>query len=129
MERLRKTEARLATFSLVALAIFAPVETVASWQMVGGARALIHPMYWHSLTGMVLLFVGAKHSLGAPPRRAPERLCASHAWWAATGWRATFGRVDAMSRGVGLHWGAPELWAAAGRYSHYARLLCPVSVT
>jgi hypothetical protein len=53
----RAIETRLAIFTLVVLAVYAPVETIASWQMFGGAVILIHPAFLQSVTGMVLLFV------------------------------------------------------------------------
>ncbi len=87
MVSLRTIETRLAKFSRVALPVFAVLETGASWSMFGGAAALIHPMYLHSVAGMVLLFVEARHSLRARPVRAPGLMCAGLAWWAATGWQ------------------------------------------
>lgn len=111
---LRRMETWLARFTLCALAVFAVLETIASWQMLGGARGLIHPLYIGSLIGMVLMLVGAKHSLNARPRPAPGLLCASLAWMAATGWRATWSRIDVTSRGFELYYGVPELRATAG---------------
>lgn len=67
----RRTETRLAIPSLFCLAVFAPIETIASWQMMGGPHALVHPGYLGDVVGFVLLFVGARRSLRARPRRAP----------------------------------------------------------
>ena len=108
--RLRTLESGVAFFSLVSLAVFAPTETVATWQMGGGAAALVGPNFVHKLAGMVLLIIGVRHSLTARPGLAPGALCAAHAWWASTGWSATAGRVYAVSRGARLRWGTPELW-------------------
>src|SRR6478672_6959276 len=63
MKDWRTVETRLATLTLVALAIFVPFETYASYVFAeSGARFLIHPGYLHSVAGMLLLFVGARHS-------------------------------------------------------------------
>jgi hypothetical protein len=107
----RTTETRLAKLSLWALAIFLPVETYASYVFAeSGARFLIHPGYLHSVAGMVLLFVGARHSLKARPRSAPGLLCASHAWWAATSWTSTQLRIEALARSEQMRLGAGEFW-------------------
>jgi hypothetical protein len=47
------TETRLTRLTLVAVAVFAPVEGYASWEMLGGARALIHPAYLNVHDGRV----------------------------------------------------------------------------
>lgn len=70
MDRLRTFETRLAHLTLVALAIFARVETAATWQMGGGAAALVGPNFVHKIAGMVLLMVGVRHSLAARPSLA-----------------------------------------------------------
>jgi hypothetical protein len=114
MMNLRTIETQLARLTLVALAVFALVETVASWQMFGGSRALVHPGYLGSVAGIVLLYVGARHSLRARPRRAPAVMCASHAWWAGVGWHAASFRFSATQRGDQLFYGSPELWATVG---------------
>jgi hypothetical protein len=111
MDSRRRIETALATFSLVALAVFAVLETYASWVMLGGARALVHPGYIQSVVGMILLYAGARHSLRLRPRCAPGLLCASHAWWAGIGWRATQARIYHMAEGGTLTFGSPELWA------------------
>jgi hypothetical protein len=53
---------------------------------------------------------GCGRAREALARRAPGLLCASHAWWAATEWRATFGRIDGLARGGQLFFGSRELW-------------------
>jgi len=113
MEKLRKVETRLAILTLLGLAVFAPVETIASWQMFGGPAVLIHPGYLQSLTAMVLLAVGAWHSLRARPRRAPGLLCASHAWCAGTFWHAASIRIIFVQGGGNLFYGSPELMVVA----------------
>ena len=70
--------------------------------------------YRHSLTGMVLMFGGARHSLGARPRRALGLLCASYTRWAATFWRAATLRVNAVEDGDHLFYGSAELWVVIG---------------
>lgn len=110
----RRTETRLATLTLFGLAVFAPIETLASWQMMGGPRALVHPGYLGDVAGFVLLFVGARRSLRARPRRAPAVMCASHAWWAGFGWHAAALRYSFVQRGDQLFYGSPELWATVG---------------
>jgi len=67
---LRQAETRLATFTLVATGDFAPLETVASWQMLGGAGGLLGLPCLGSLIGIVMLAGGAWHSRRARPRRA-----------------------------------------------------------
>lgn len=114
MEKLRTIETRLAILTLVGLAVYTPLETMASWQMFGGPAALIHPGYLQSLTAMVLLAVGAWHSLRARPRRAPGLLCASHAWCAGTFWHAAVLRLTFVQRGTHLFYGSPELMIVAG---------------
>jgi hypothetical protein len=114
MRSLRAVETRLAVFTFVVLAVYAPVETIASWQMFGGAVVLIHPAFLESVTGMVLLFVGARHSLRARPRPAPALLCVSHAWSAATWWHGATLRLSFVQRGDRLFYGSPEFWVVAG---------------
>lgn len=113
MEKLRTIETRLAILTLVGLAMYAPVETVASWQMFGGPAVLIHPGYLQSLTAMILLAVGVWHSLRARPRRAPALLCVSHAFCAGTFWHAAALRMSFVQRGIHLFYGSPELIAVA----------------
>jgi hypothetical protein len=113
MSSSRQIETALAKFSLLALAVFAVIETYASWVMFGGARALIHPGYLQSVVGMLLLYFGACHSLRMRPRPAPGVMCAAHAFWAGIAWRATQARVYYMAEGGTLTFGAPELWATA----------------
>jgi hypothetical protein len=114
VEKLRTIETRLAALTLVGLAVYAPLETIASWQMIGGPSVLIHPGYLQSLTAMVLLAFGARHSLRARPRRAPGLLCASHAWCAGTFWHAAVMRMAFVQRGDQLFYGSPELIVVAG---------------
>ena len=113
MTNLRTIETNLARLTLVALVVFAVVETAASWQMFGGPRAFVHPGYLGSVAGMVLLLAGARHSLRARPRPAPAVMCASHAWWAGVGWHAASLRFNVVQRGDQLFYGSAELWATA----------------
>jgi hypothetical protein len=114
LTKLRTIETRLAVLTLVGLAVYAPVETIASWQMFGGPVILIHPGYLQSLTAMVLLAAGAWHSLRARPRPAPGLMCASHAWCAGTFWHAAVLRLAFVQRGDRLFYGSPELMVVAG---------------
>lgn len=127
---LRQAETRLATFTLVATGVFAPLETIASWQMGGGVSGVLGLPYLGSLIGIVLLAGGAWHSLRARPRRAPGVMCAGHAWMAAMGWRATLFRLDVMARGQQMLYGAPEFWAtAAATALALASLACSLYLT
>lgn len=114
MRDLRAIETRLAVFTLVVLAAYAPIETLASWQLLGGAAALIHPGFLQSVAGMVLLLAGARHSLRARPLQAPALLCVSHAWSAGTWWHGATLRMNFARRGETLFYGSPELWIVTG---------------
>ena len=110
----RTAETRLARFTLGGLAIYAPLETWASLQTPRGVAGLLGPFYLVDLIGMVLMLLGAVHSLRRRPRPAPGLLCAAYAWTGANFWRATFGRVDAVANGEALQFGAPELCVVGG---------------
>lgn len=112
--RLRRTETLLARFTLTAAAVFAVIETIASWQMFGGPTVLVHPGYIGSVAGIVLLFAGAQRSLRARPRPAPALMCASHAWWTGVGWHAASLRFTFVQQGTDLFYGPAELWATVG---------------
>jgi hypothetical protein len=124
----RAIETRLAKFTLVGLAVYAPLETTASWQMFGGPAVLIHPGFLHSIAGAILLFAGAKHSLNARPRAAPALLCASHAWFAATFWHAATLRMNVVKAGDSLFYGSSELWVVIGGAA-LALLMFAISLT
>lgn len=115
MADLRRIETGLARFTLFALVLFAPGETWTTLAMTGGSLAsLLHPLYLIDLVGMVLLLMGALHSLRARPRPAPGLLSGALAWMAANGWRATYFRVDALQQGQELFYGSAELWVTLG---------------
>src|SRR6187402_1689749 len=67
-ESSRRIETRLARLTLAGLAVYAPLETMASWQMVGGVHVLVHPGFLQSLVAFGLLFWGSMRSLRARPR-------------------------------------------------------------
>jgi FtsH-binding integral membrane protein len=110
--RLRARETRLAAFTLVAAALFALLETIATVQMFGAA-GVVHPGFFGSVAGVALLVVGAVRSLKARPRRAPALLCASHAWWTGVGWHAVGLRYQVWSEGRELFYGSIDLWGVA----------------
>lgn len=117
-------ETRIAKLTLIALAVFAPIETYASWQMLGGAKGLIHPAYIVTFTGMVLMLVGARHSLRARPRCSPALMCIAHAWIVAYGLRGVIWRTRAVGQGLELHFGIVELWATAAAVTVGVAILC-----
>jgi hypothetical protein len=124
---LRTLEDRLDTFTLVALVIFAPLETGVSMLWGGGLPGLLSPFYLVDFIGMALMALGIVVSRRARPRCAPGVLCAAYGWMGANGWRATFGRALEMSRGGNLHYGAPELWVV-GTLTALSLLALAVSV-
>src|SRR5687768_1765353 len=85
--RLRTIETRLAASTLVAAALFAPLETIATVQMLGRG-GIVHPGFLGSIAGIALAVVAGVRSLRPRPRRAPALLCASCAWWTGVGWHA-----------------------------------------
>jgi hypothetical protein len=103
---LRQIETGLARFVLGTLVVYVPVET---WMSL--SSGLWNPFYIVDLIAMVLLFVGAVHSLRARPNPAPGILCAAIAWTSANGWRATFGRISEIRSGGKLDYGTAEVWA------------------
>lgn len=105
----RTLETRLANFTLGGLAIYAPLETYASW-----GDGLSSPYYLVDLIAMVLLLWGAIHSRRASPHSAPGLLAAGWGWFGANAWRATFDRVYAVRAGGQLEFGPVELWVVGG---------------
>ena len=110
IDRLRRLETGLARFTLAGLAVYAPLETIASWQMAGGARVLVHPGFLQSVVAFGLLLWGSLRSLRARPRPAPAVMCIAHAWCASLFWHASTVRLAAMQRGLDMFYGTPELW-------------------
>ena len=108
-DRLRTLETRVAVFTLVAAIAFGPLETIATWQMFGAA-GVVHPGFFGSVAGVVLLVVAAVRSLRARPRRAPALLCAAHAWWTGVGWHAVGLRYQVWKEGGELFYGAVDIW-------------------
>jgi hypothetical protein len=110
--RLRTIETRVAAFTLVAAVVFALLETTATLQMFGAA-GIVHPGFFGSVAGVVLLFAAALRSLRARPRRAPALLCASHAWWTGVGWHAVGLRYQIWREGSELFYGSIDFWGVA----------------
>ena len=102
----------MAAFTLVAAAVFAPLETVASYQMFGAA-GIVHPGFFGSVAGVALLVTGALRSLRVRPSRSPALLCASHAWWTGVGWHAVGLRYQIWREGGELFYGSVDLWGVA----------------
>ena len=109
--RLRTIETRLAAFTLVAAAVFAPLETLVTVDMFGAA-GIVHPGFVASVGGVVLSFVGALRSLRARPRRAPALMCAAHAWGAGGLWHSLGGRYQYWREGGELFYGSIDVWGA-----------------
>jgi hypothetical protein len=110
--RLRTIETRVAAFTLVAAAVFAPLEVIATVQIVGAA-GIVHPGFFASAAGVALLIAGAFHSLRARPRRAPALLCVSHAWSAGALWHALGLRYQIWREGGVFPYGSIDLWGPA----------------
>ena len=110
--RLRTIETRLAAFTIVVAAAFAPLETFVTVQMLGAA-GIVHPGFVASVGGVVLSFAGALRSLRARPRRAPALMCAAHAWGAGALWHSLGGRYQLWREGGELFYGSIDVWGAA----------------
>ncbi len=104
----RTSENYLANFTLVFVALYAPLETWFSW-----SYGLTSPFYMVDVIGMALLFWGAMHSRRARPRSAAGLLAAAWAWSGANFWRALFGRVQELRAGGQLDYGSAELCVVA----------------
>ena len=110
---LRAIETRLAAFTLVVAAVFAPLEVIATVQMFGGVLGLVHPGFVASVGGVALAVAGALRSLRARPRRAPALMCAAHAWGSGGLWHAFGLRYQVLREGSELFYGSLEFWAVA----------------
>ena len=129
-ESSRRIETRLAGLTLAGLAVYAPLETIASWQMVGGVHVLVHPGFLQSLVAFGLLFWGSMRSLRARPRPAPAIVCIAHAWCASLFWHASTVRIAAAQRGMEMFYGTPELWIVwAGTIAALALFACSLWLT
>ena len=111
--RLRTIETRLAAFTLVMAALFAPLETFVTVQMFGGITGIVHPGFVASVGGVVLSVAGALRSLRARPTRAPALMCAAHAWGAGALWHSLGGRYQFRREGGELFYGSVDVWGAA----------------
>ena len=120
----RALETRVAKLTLIGLAIFAPVETYASWQMLGGAVGLLHPSYLVTCIGMVLMYVGARTSFRGRPRCAPTLMCVAYAWIVSYGLRSAMWRTGAVRQRIELHFGILELWATAAAATAGLAIFC-----
>lgn len=101
-QRLRKIETALARFTLAALLVYIPGETIFSWP------ELLHPGYLVDVIAFALLFFGGFHSLRNRPRRAAGPLCAAWGYCACLGWRCYFMRVYSRERGLGVYGAEPS---------------------
>jgi hypothetical protein len=110
--RLRTIETRLAAFTLVAAVVFAPLETAVTVQMFG-VGGIVHPGFFASVAGVVLLIAGALRSLRTRPTRAPALMCAAHAWSAGALWHALGLRYQLWREGGEFFYGSIDLWGAA----------------
>lgn len=96
-------EARLGTFTLAFLVVYAPIET---WYSL---PKLWDPFYVVDFIGMVLLILGVvrlRRGLPSPPL---GMLVAGYAWTGANFWRAMFARVIEVAGGGELDYGWAEL--------------------
>lgn len=105
----RRIESGIAWLTLGALVIYVPGETYVSW-----LSGLHDPFYLVDLIAMILLGLGAVHSLRARPRCAPGLLCGAYGWASANGWRSTFWRIEELRAGGELEYGAMEAWVVGG---------------
>jgi hypothetical protein len=129
-ESSRTIETRLARLTLAGLGVYAPLETIASWQMVGGVQVLVHPGFLQSLVAFGLLLWGSMRSLRARPRPAPAILCIAHAWCASVFWHASTVRLAATERGMEMFYGTPELWTVwAGTIAALTFFSCSLWLT
>jgi len=95
--------ARLATFTLAFLVVYAPIET---WYSL---PELWDPFYLVDFIGMVLLTLGVVRLRRGPSPPPLGMLVAGYAWTGANFWRATFGRVIEVANGGDLDYGWAEL--------------------
>jgi hypothetical protein len=108
--RLRTIETRLAAITLVVVALFTPLEVIATLQMFGPA-GIVHPGFFASVGGVALSAAGALRSLRARPHRAPALMCAAHAWGTGGLWHALGLRYQYLREGGELFYGSTELWS------------------
>jgi hypothetical protein len=113
----RPHAAPLVTFTLVILAIYAPLET---WYSL---PRLWDPFYLVDFIGMVLLGWGVMLCR----RHAPSGLAVlatGYGWTGANFWRALFGRVQAVAQGEVLRLGWAEMcFVACGTLAALAGLV------
>jgi hypothetical protein len=115
--------APLVTFTIVILAIYAPIETLYS------LPRLWDPFYLVDFIGMVLLGWGVvlcrrQRSAGLAV------LAAGYGWTGANFWRALFGRVEAVANGEVLRLGWAEMcFVACGTIAAVAGLLWSLMLT
>ena len=93
----------LVTFTIVVLAIYAPIETLYS------LPALWDPFYLVDFVGMILLGWGVVRCRRHATSGNLAILAAGYAWEGANFWRALFGRVEEIAGGGQLRLGWAEL--------------------
>jgi hypothetical protein len=108
IHRMRRVETGLAWATIVALLIYAPVETIYSWP------GLTDPFYVIDVIGMALMMSGVVRSLRARPGSGAAMLAVGWAWTASNFWRATFDRVEKVRAGHQLLLGSLEFKFVCG---------------
>jgi hypothetical protein len=93
----------LATFTLVFLIAYAPIEI---WYSL---PALWNPFFLVDAIGMALLVVGLARIRRESSSRALALLVAGYGWTGANFWRALFDRVFEIAEGGELDYGFAEL--------------------
>lgn len=103
----RDIETTYASVTLVFVAVFAPLETIVSWE-----HGLLSPYYLVDAIAIGLMLVGALRSLRARPQSAPALATVGWAWAGANFWRAALARAEHLRAGGELQFGSNEMRAA-----------------
>ena len=106
-----KGELLMARVTLVALAVYFPLETYVTWS-IAGLLGFLYSSYLANVLGMALMLWGAIAARRGHPA-GPGLLAAGWSWTAATFWRATSVSANwPSSLGMPLDAGPVELWLA-----------------
>ena len=105
-----KGELLMARVTLVALAVYFPLETYVTWS-IAGLSGFLYSSYLANVLGMALMLWAATAARRGRPE-GPGLLAAGWSWTAATFWRATSDRYWLSSLGMPLYAGPVELWLA-----------------
>ena len=103
-------ELLMARITLVALAVYFPLETYVTWS-IAGLSGFLYSSYVANVLGMALMLWAAIAARRGRPA-GPGLLAAGWSWTAATFWRATSDRYWLSSLGMPLYAGPVELWLA-----------------